>query len=364
MRVLHIGLGSVKGGIETFAINYFYELYGKGVVFDFVDIYGAGLACRQEIEALGGKIYTLPNYKSHPFKMKRTLEKIICDNKYSCIHINIQTAANLLPLMATRKTGAKVVVHGHTSSAVGLIRKVMHWINIPRLRRADAVRLSCGKEAGKWLWGKESFEVIPNAIHIEEFRFNRAARIGLRKQYNIAPEDIVIGYVGRLESVKNPMFMLDLMEQLNSQQFDQKVVMLLAGKGSLEKSLQDKIQKEAWGINVHLLGQVSNVNELLSVFDYFVMPSIHEAFSLAAVEAQANGVCCLLSDSLPHEMKVTKLVTFLPLKQPKKWADHIIRNGFPNREKENGDGMENSIYDIRFSGEKLLKIYRTIGAEK
>lgn len=364
MRVLHIGLGSIKGGIETFAINYFYELCGKGVVFDFADIYGAGLACRQEIETLGGKIYTLPNYKKHPFKMKRALEKIIHDNKYSCIHINIQTAANLFPLMAARKTGAKVILHGHTSNAVGLIRKVMHWINIPRLRRADAVRLSCGKEAGKWLWAKKNFEIIPNAIHIEKFRFNSDARMELRKQYNIAPEDIVVGYIGRLEPVKNPMFMLDLMEQLNNQECNRKVVMLLAGKGALQRKLQDRIQKESWGGNVHLLGQVSNVNDLLSMFDYFVMPSTHEAFSLAAVEAQANGVCCLLSDSLPYEMKVTEQVTFLPLKQPEKWAEYIIRNGFPDREKKNEDGMENSIYDIRFSGEKLLEIYQTIGAEK
>ena len=364
MRVLHIGLGSIKGGIETFAINYFYELCGKGVVFDFADIYGAGLACRQEIETLGGKIYTLPNYKKHPFKMKRALEKIIRDNKYSCIHINIQTAANLFPLMAARKTGAKVILHGHTTNAVGMIRKVMHWINTPRLRSADAVRLSCSKEAGKWLWGKEDFETIPNAIHIEKFRFNIVARMELRKQYNIAPKDIVVGYIGRLESVKNPMFMLDLMEQLNSRGCERRVVMLLAGKGAQEKKLQDRIQKESWGENVHLLGQVSNVNELLSAFDYFVMPSIHEALGLAAIEAQANGVWCLLSDALPNEVKVTEAVTFLSLKQPGKWAEYIIRNGFPARKKEDADGMENSIYDIRFSGEKLLEIYRTIGAEK
>ena len=61
MRVLQIGLSRCPGGIETFVMTYFRKLVNRGIVFDFIDTYGDGLAFEDEIKALGGKIFTVPN---------------------------------------------------------------------------------------------------------------------------------------------------------------------------------------------------------------------------------------------------------------------------------------------------------------
>lgn len=362
MRVLQVGLGSIKGGIEAFAINYFRELCKQDVLFDFVDIYGAGIAGREEIEALGGTIYTMPNYKRYPLRAKRLLKELIQKNHYDLVHIHVQTAANLVPLKASQSAGVKVILHGHCSNSVGFVRTVMHRINLPRLRRADAFRLSCGKEAGMWLWGNRSFEIIPNAVQVDQFSFSVISRQAERQKYGICNDDLVIGFVGRLEPVKNPMFMLDVMNILKKTQNSRRVVMLFAGLGSLEPQLHNRIRKDCLEEQVHLLGQVTNINELLSAFDYFVMPSIHEAFSIAVIEAQANGVWCLLSDSLPYEMKISEFVTFLPLEQPEKWAAYIAENKVQRERTTDAAGLRGGIYDIHFSAARLLNIYHTFGA--
>lgn len=77
MRVLQIGLSRCPGGIETFVMTYFRKLVNRGIVFDFIDTYGDGLAFEDEIKALGGKIFTVPNCKRHPIKARKEIIDII-----------------------------------------------------------------------------------------------------------------------------------------------------------------------------------------------------------------------------------------------------------------------------------------------
>ena len=58
--------------------------------------------------------------------------------------------------------------------------------------------------------------------------------------------------------------------------------------------------------------------------DVFVLPSIGEGFSMATLEAQCNGLPCLVSDVLPEEVRITSLVSSLSLgDSAEKWAQRI-----------------------------------------
>ena len=50
--------------------------------------------------------------------------------------------------------------------------------------------------------------------------------------------------------------------------------------------------------------------------DCFLMPSLFEGLSVAAVEAQATGIRCLLSDRCDENVNITGLCRFLPLEIP------------------------------------------------
>ena len=64
---------------------------------------------------------------------------------------------------------------------------------------------------------------------------------------------------------------------------------------------------------VIVLGARDDVNVILNAVDVFVLPSHFEGLGIALVEAQANGVYCIASESVPGEVNITGKVQFLPI---------------------------------------------------
>ena len=76
--------------------------------------------------------------------------------------------------------------------------------------------------------------------------------------------------------------------------------------------------------NIIFLGNRKDVYRLYQAMDVFVLPSRYEGLPVVGVEAQANGLPCVLSDKMTKETKMTKSVIFLNIKSGvKKWADKI-----------------------------------------
>ena len=63
----------------------------------------------------------------------------------------------------------------------------------------------------------------------------------------------------------------------------------MAGTGVLEDVLRSEVESEKLE-NVYLLGNVTNVYELLFDCDIFILPSYYEAISLSILEAMACGL--------------------------------------------------------------------------
>jgi hypothetical protein len=164
------------GGVESFIINYAQHLKSQGILFDYVDLQGYGLAHSQQIAEAGSKIYTLKDSRKHPLLAYREIQRIITEGGYGCVHINMLSAANLVPVMAARKCKVQVIVHSHNTQTVGIHRKILHKLNSGYLRSLPVTRLACGIQAGKWMYGKKPFEVIPNAIDTDRYQYNEETR--------------------------------------------------------------------------------------------------------------------------------------------------------------------------------------------
>lgn len=359
MRVLQVGLSNIMGGIESFSLNYFTKLSECGVVFDYADIYGAGIAGSERIEALGGKILRFSNYKAHPLRLLAQMTKLLSSGQYDAVHINMQTAANILPVLAAKRAGITPIVHGHTVSAVGTFRSILHRVNVGKLRKIPSIHLACSQEAGEWLWNTSNFQVIPNAIDLNRFAFSERNRKQIRAQLSLKEDTILLGYVGRLESVKNPLFAVHLLERYKKIYSNSKIKLIILGDGSLIGQIQNEIQKKRLEDSVILAGPQKNVNEYLSAMDIFLMPSLHEALSLAAVEAQSNGLCCLFSDTISTDLKILETAKFLLLDDIDQWAECILslsRKPYCGRIAAT-EVVEKTPFNINRSAETLLDIY-------
>ena len=81
-------------------------------------------------------------------------------------------------------------------------------------------------------------------------------------------------------------------------------------------SIKERYRKQLAN-KVLLLGNIANVDELLSASDILVMPSLKEGFPVTLVEAQCSGISCLVSDRITKEVELSNNIFFLPIKGKK-----------------------------------------------
>lgn len=52
-----------------------------------------------EINRLGGRIFSIENYKRHPLKACMKLNDLLNKENYDIVHVHMQLAANLIPII-------------------------------------------------------------------------------------------------------------------------------------------------------------------------------------------------------------------------------------------------------------------------
>lgn len=123
------------------------------------------------------------------------------------------------------------------------------------------------------------------------------ARRKLEEATGAAPPEILIGSVGRLEAVKGHRVLLEAVARLIPRSPEEpeglglrRLGVVLVGDGSERRSLEKMASSPPLAGRVWLLGERSDVPELLPAFDLFVIPSLSEGLSNALLEAMAEGI--------------------------------------------------------------------------
>ena len=118
--------------------------------------------------------------------------------------------------------------------------------------------------------------------------------------------------------------MIDLLKALTSQGHN--CQLHLIGDGELRAEIEAQVVAQSLSERVRFWGKRNDVAQLLSLFDVMVMPSHSEGLGVSALEAQAAGLPCVLSSTIPQEADIgAKLCQYLRLSQPiDDWVAAII----------------------------------------
>ena len=354
MRILHIGMSSFPGGVENFVRNYYLALQNENIVFDFVDIYGDGIAFQDEFAEMGSRFFFIPNYKKHPFYAKKKLAEIIKD--YTCVHIHMLSAASIIAVEAAQSAGVEPIVHAHNSDTVGIVRVLLHRFHLRKLRSIPSVHLACSNEAGDWMWGDTGFTVLANAIDIEQFVHSLSVRKKIRGYYGCGNGVTVVGFVGRLALQKNPLFAVQVFEAYHRKNPDS--LLWIVGGGDMEEAVRREIRQRDLSDQVVLFGGRSDVHELMQAMDMLLFPSVFEGFGITVIEAQAAGLPVIASDVLPEEAIVLDSVKLASLDDSAEaWADvMLVMTPLADRTSCAGK-IADADYDIHTAAQELLRIY-------
>ncbi len=327
IRVVHV-LGALNiGGAETMVMNLYREIDREKVQFDFIIHTTMHCDFTDEILGLGGKIYHCPRYtgKNHVSYCKWWKEFFEKHPEYQIVHGHVRSTAAIY-LAIAKKYYRITIAHSHsTSNGKGVSAIVKNCMQLPIRYIADYM-FACSEYAGKWLFGsdvvrKDNFKVIANGIDLNRFAFNEKVRKDMRKQLRISDNTIVLGHVGRFTEPKNHRFLIEVFTEFRKKVADSKL--LLVGDGELMNEIKDMVSSKKISDSVIFVGNKSNTEVYYQVMDVFVFPSLWEGFPLSVVEAQANGLYCLLSNRITKEVVLTELVKYIVLENLDSWIDEL-----------------------------------------
>lgn len=357
IRILHVVTQMTPGGLETMLMNYARHIDHSVVQFDFLEHREAVTEYDREILELGGRIFRLPRLNPFSLAYCKTLDRFFAQHpEYRIVHSHLNCMAGI-PLKYAKKNAVPVrIAHAHSSNQVKNAKypiKLLYKRIIPKY----ATHLyACGEEAGRWMFGGYSFSILNNAIDVGSFVFNEETRKQYRNELGLDPGTLLVGHVGRFIDIKNHTFLVDVFSALAKKHPDSKL--LLVGEGELKPAIRSKVMSLGLSDRVIFAGVRSDVNALMQAMDVFVFPSLFEGLGIVAVEAQAAGLPCVVSNTVPAECERTKgLVSFLSLDGGADfWAEQILEAAQIRRRDTSAEIRKNG-YDIRENAEKLQQFY-------
>ncbi len=328
VRVLQVLGSTTLGGAESRVMDLYRHMDRDRVQFDFLVTKGHTGHFDEEIESLGGHVYTIMPYRIYNHKQYTDAAKAFFKehNDYAVVHGHMTSTASIyLPI--AKASGVPLTIAHARSAGVdsGIKGTLTNMLRKNLSKRCDKM-LACSDLAARSVFGEHSYadglvKIMPNAIEVTDYAVNTSDRERIRNKYNVT-DKFVIGHAGRFHEAKNHLFLIDVFNEFLKLRKD--AVLMLLGDGPLEESIRDHIKGLSIEDKVILAGNQSPISPFYQAFDAFVFPSIYEGMPGAVIEAQAAGLRCLVSDSVTRLAKTTDLVEFESLnKDSKKWANKI-----------------------------------------
>lgn len=327
IRILHNIASLHFGGSQAFVMNIYNHIDRTKVQFDFVVTPEERKDLYDEVERLGGRVYVCPKYigKNH-FAFCKWWNTFFEEHKeYHVIHGHVRSTAAIY-LAIAKKHGLVTIAHSHsTSNGSGISGFVKDTMQLPIRFIADYL-FACSDKAGIWLYGKKAtkrsnYRMIPNSVDLERFSFDETKRNEMRELLGISHQEFVIGHIGRFTEPKNHKFLVELFADYYKHNRNSRLLMI--GDGELYEAI--KMQCKELGISeaVIMPGSRFDTENFYQAMDAFVFPSLWEGLPVSVVEAQANGLTCLVSDVITRDVNLTDLIMYLPLDDKKQWLSKI-----------------------------------------
>lgn len=347
--------GLAIGGITTHMYNYIKTLKVKGYESTFT-IVVTGIRDEKMLEKfakLGCKIKYLPDRKKEFLRYIFSLIKLIRIHHFDVIHVHGNSSTMGIETTLARLYGIPIrIAHCHNAKCD---HPRMHKLLYPFLNIGKTEALACSKSAGEWIYGRENFIILPNAIDLQKFRYNSEIRNKYRRLLEIDDETLLIGHVGNFNEQKNHKFLINIFYQV---QLQKKAKIILIGTGHLLESIKEQVNKLHINDKVIFLGERNDVNCWMQAMDLFVFPSLWEGLPVSLIEAQASGLDCIISDNISKEVIInSKYVSILTLNDITTWKENVCNTTFDYSRKDRYKQLQKMGYDINSIVNQLINIY-------
>lgn len=365
IRVLHLAPPGF-GGIDAYIFGHYRYMDQNRFRFEFLT-QNTALEKAEQYRDFTYKVWPmLATAEQDRDGFVRNIREIF-RNGHDVLHLHTSYWTGFLLEELAKEAGIpKVILHAHSTAVdendpekrLALSRR--H----EEIKRAFLPDLAtdywaCSWKAAGWLFGEqipgEKIRIMKNAIEVERFRFSQQKRKKLRQEFGIEEDTLVLGTAGRLSYQKNQAFLIGVFADFHRRHPNSKL--LLVGDGELRGALKLQIAEKGLEKDVLILGWRTNVEDYLQAMDIFLLPSRFEGLGIAAVEAAASGLPCLVSDQVPKEVAFAENIRHIPL-DISAWTAALEEAAQLHMNRQDGaEAVRAAGYDIKRQAKVLEALY-------
>lgn len=334
-----------------------------------------------EAASLGARLHFIRYSRRDLSAFTRAFRQLLRTERYHVLHHHQDHSAGTHLILGAGLLPAVRAVHYHNplasraAASAGIAQQWVARIGAWAVKRKATHILGTSSHTLS-AYGVDQSSVPPRvqsrALHCgfdtSRFRvFGTRAREALLAELGWSEPAKILLFVGRLYSharhnQKNPHFAVEVAAACMRR--NPTVRTLLVG-GSADpagpRDMGAHIASLGLADRFGLLGQRSDVPELMGASDLLLFPSLAEGLGMVAVEAQAAGLPVLASATVPAEVSVVPgAVHFLALEQgAEAWADEVLRIlDLPRPDPDRcNDLVARSPFAIENSARDLLQVY-------
>lgn len=358
LRILFISTSGLKSdGITSWMRQTVSSIDRTGLQFEMVGWVEADPSVVSDVKAQGITVHLLPNRQTNCVDYLRALSRLLASNSFDIVHVCGSSGLMALELIVAKRLKVPVrVCHSHNTMCV---HRLLDRILRPFMLRCATERLACGEDAGRWLFGDRGFNVVRNGRDLEALRFDSEKRKRIRRELGLSEDQIAVGHVGRFNEQKNHRRLIEVIAALRKR--SDRYRLILVGDGALLDQVRSNVVANELEDSVLFLGRRDDVPDLLNAMDCMVLPSLYEGFPTVVVEWQANGLPCLVSDTVTRECAISSLVNYFSLNEPaESWAGMVESLLESDRARSSSVAIQDlkaAGYDSRESSAALRELY-------
>lgn len=314
MKISHFVENLNRGGLERTVIDLIRAQLQLGHECQVLCLFEKG-SLAAEVEELGVAVHACGKRRGMDVRALRRARHLLRVHGTEVLHTH-NAAAHYHAVLAAFGLGIRRTINTrHGMGALDLASR-REWLFRRTLFLTDAVVTVCEAAKRELLASGRlpaaKLVAIPNGIRVERFKAASAAtRGGLTRALGLDDESCIIGTVGRLAPAKHQVALIDAFAAVQAAHPSSALV--IVGDGQLRGELEARIRHHSLEGRVLMLGDRSDVAELLAGFSIFALPSLTEGYSIALLEACAAGLPIIASDvggnrEIVHEGRNGKLV--------------------------------------------------------
>jgi len=230
------------------------------------------------------KLINLAYHKYNPFAFL-AIARLCKEYKIDIIQAHLQKSV-MLCLLAGFLCNTKIIIHEHgpifrrgTGFIYRLFLRAFGSKATMAIANSHTTKTAMVRKAG---FNEESIQVVSNFIDFTRFDRNLYDRDKARELLGIAQDNIVVGFVGRLDHCKGVDLLIETAAIFCKE--SERYCFVIVGEGSQRQELERLVHQLGLKKKVIFTGLYKNPAEIMIAFDVGVIPSRREAFGITAIE--------------------------------------------------------------------------------